>query len=320
MQKWQKKNRIGSLRPLLRSGGKEQNVSVLARDAHFWEDLEKYNQTPAKERAEALVCLGISGMSDRNPAILKKSFRILERPVSNARCAANAAAMPARWRTSPYEPCLFLFGPEPLHKNTIQIISVCRWFPFHVYHDPRFGDLLTIKPYCTGYGKGPLVDYDARVREINELASAMRTNEDGAWVIDEVLYLPDRGEWTFPSRANLDRLMKFLAGTEKAGANTGRWHRSAELDHAQHYASGLLGSINDPQLTVSEDGRITDLNEAMEALCRKKRALLMESRLDAIFVNPVELDKPSRCALPEERYRVRLIDWPCPRERPSPCL
>ena len=289
--KMAKKNRHKVSASVIDIGDKEQSVSGPARDAHFWADLEKYNQTPAKERAEALVRLGISGMSDELAGILTKShFVIPGKTRFQCQMCGECCRYARKVANFTYEPCLFLSDQNRCTKHDSNYL-VCRWFPFYVYHDPRYGDLLTIKPYCTGYGKGPLVDYDVRVREINELASTMRTNEDGAWVIHEVLYLPDRGEWTFPSRANLDRLMRFLAGAEKAGASTGRSHRSAELDHAQHYTSGLLGSINDPQLTVSEDGRITDLNEAMEALCQKKRELLMESRLDAIFVNPVGLEQ-----------------------------
>ncbi|HSV41843.1 MAG TPA: PAS domain-containing protein, partial [Methanomassiliicoccales archaeon] len=67
--------------------------------------------------------------------------------------------------------------------------------------------------------------------------------------------------------------------------------RSAELSHAQHYTSGLLGSIKDPQLTVSEDGSITDLNEAMESICQRSRDELVDSKLQAIFVNPKGLEQ-----------------------------
>ncbi len=189
-----------------------------------------------------------------------------------------------------YEPCLFLSEQNRCTKHDSNYL-VCRWFPYYVHHDARYGDLLTIKPYCTGYGKGPLVDYPTVVREIMDLAQSMKAHEDGAFVIHEVLYLPDRGEWTFPSRNNLDLLMRYLGSAENTGERSVIADRSAELDHAQHYTSGLLGSIDQPQLTVSEDGRITDLNKAMEDLCRRDRAGLMESRLESLFVNPTGLEQ-----------------------------
>jgi hypothetical protein len=115
--------------------------------------------------------------------------------------------MPERWRISPTSPASSSDQNRcTKHDSNYQ---VCRWYPFYVHHDPKYGDLLTIKPYCTGYGQGPVVDYDSTVREINNLAWSMNANEDGAFVIHEVLYLPEKGEWTFPSRKNLDSLMRY---------------------------------------------------------------------------------------------------------------
>lgn len=270
----------------MRQGGSRSN-----RDARFWSELDKYNQLPAKERAAALIRIGISVESDELAGILTKShFVIPGKTRFECQMCGECCRYARKVANFTYDPCPFLSEQNRCTKHDSHYL-VCRWFPFYVHHDPKFGDMLTIKPYCTGYGKGPLVDYDARVKEINDLAMSMRTEEDGAWVIHEVLYLPNKGEWTFPSRTNLDQLLKFLAGAERPGANNGVTHRSAELDHAQHYTSGLLGSIKDPQLTVSEGGLITDLNEAMEAICHKRRDELLESRLDAIFVNPIGLEQ-----------------------------
>jgi PAS domain S-box-containing protein len=283
------RNKISSSKTSVEDIG--QNVSNPNRDAHLWSELEKYNQVPAKERGDALVRIGIGAESDELAGILKKShFVIPGKTRFECQMCGECCRYARRVANFTYDPCPFLSEQNRCTKHDSHYL-VCRWFPFYVHHDPRYGDMLTIKPYCTGYGNGPLVDYDARVKEINDLARSMRTEEDGAWVIHEVLYLPNKGEWTFPSRANLDLLLRFLAGTDRSGSSGGITHRSAELDHAQHYTSGLLGSIKDPQLTVSEDGRITDLNEAMEAICQKSREQLLESRLDAIFVNPTGLEQ-----------------------------
>lgn len=268
-----------------------QTESKPNRDAHFWSELEKFNQIPAKERAAALARIGISAEGDELVGILSKShFVIPGKTRFECQMCGECCRYARKVANFTYDPCPFLSEQNRCTKHDSHYL-VCRWFPFYVHHDPKYGDLLTIKPYCTGYGKGPIVDYDARVKEINDLAKSVSTEEDGAWVIHEVLYLPNKGEWTFPSRTNLDQLLKFLSGTERAGATSGITHRSAELDHAQHFTSGLLGSIKDPQLTVSEDGRITDLNEAMEIFCHKKREELLESRLESIFVNPTGLDQ-----------------------------
>ena len=261
------------------------------RDAHFWNRLEKFNGTPSKERGEALAGLGITVKDNELAGILTKShFVIPGKTRFQCQMCGECCRYARKVANFTYEPCLFLSEQNRCTKHDANYL-VCRWFPFYVHHDEKLGDLLTIKPYCTGYGKGPLVNYDATVKEINSLDKSMRTNEDGAFVIHEVLYLPENGEWTFPSKKNLDRLMRYLGAAEKGSDAGNIVNRTAELEHAQHYTSGLLGSINDPQLTVSKDGRITDLNGAMEALCQRDRGTLMEGRLDTIFVNQGGLEQ-----------------------------
>jgi PAS domain S-box-containing protein len=267
------------------------------RDAHFWDQLEGFNRTPSKERGEVLSRIGIGVTNGELGGILTKShFVIPGKTRFQCQMCGECCRYARKVANFTYEPCLFLTEQNRCSKHDSNYL-VCRWFPFYVHHDPKYGDLLTIKPYCSGFGKGPLVDYHAKVKEINDLAESMRINKDGAFVIHEVLYLPEKGEWTFPSRKNLDILMRYLSSAAKTGGRAEKAHRSAELDHAQHFTSGLLGSRNDPQLTVDEEGHITDLNTAMEALCQKNRDVLMESRLDALFINPVGLQQAIKMCL-----------------------
>lgn len=274
--------------------GKAKQMSVNTTDAPasrnqaFWEKLDHFNQLPAKERGDVIERLGLTVESKELAGILTKShFVIPGKTRFECQMCGECCRYARKVANFSYEPCPYLSDQNKCTKHDSHYL-VCRWFPFYVHHDPTYGDLLTIKPYCTGYGKGPLVDYDSRVREINGLSSMKKSEEDGAFVIHEVLYLPDRGEWTFPSKTNLDHLLKFLS-TKQTAPSQGMSYRSAELEHAQHYTSGLLGSIKEPQLTITEDGRITDLNEAMENICHMGRDKLQGCKLDSVLVNPAGL-------------------------------
>jgi PAS domain S-box-containing protein len=259
-----------------------------ARSEGFWEKLAQYNELDARERTEALVSIGITPGSPEVLGILTKSHFVIP-GVSRYQCqmCGECCRYARKVANFTYEACPFLSPDNRCTKHGKHYL-VCRWFPFYVHHDPKYGDLLTIKPYCSGYGKGDLIEYDAKVREINELAFTMKSDEDGAWIIHEVLYLPDEGEWSFPSRQNLDHLLRYLGGKgveQKARPQ----HRSAELVHAQKYTSGLLGSIHDPQLTIDEKGVVTDLNIEFAELCDRAPAELIERDLAEMFVNPSAL-------------------------------
>ncbi len=255
-----------------------------SRTKEFWEKLQHYNELGAKERGDALEGLGITATSADVLGILTKSHFVIP-GVTRYECqmCGECCRYARKVANFTYEACPFLNAEGRCSKHDKHYL-VCRWFPFYVHHDPDLGDLLTIKPYCTGYGKGPLVDYDSKVREINGLALSMKSEEDGAWVIHEVLYLPDRGEWSFPSRENLDHLLRYLGGKGVEQKQRPQ-HRSAELSHAQNFTSGLLGSIHDPQVTIDEKGVITDANEAFAQLCAKPLTQVVEQDMAELFVN-----------------------------------
>jgi hypothetical protein len=82
------------------------------------------------------------------------------------------------------------------------------------------------------------VDYDAKVRDTNALEHGTQIDSDGATVIHEVLLLPDKGEWYFPSRSNIDHLLSFLADKIKSDtAKAKPAQPDGELRHAQAYSS-----------------------------------------------------------------------------------
>lgn len=188
-----------------------------------------------------------------------------------------------------YEPCLFL-TPENICSKHDDRYLVCKWFPFWIYSDPARGPLLTIKPYCSGYGMGPLVDYTATLKKIAQLVAGEAEEDDGAFVIHEVLLVPGRRDWAFPSRDNIDELIRYIQQESKKSAVEQSLERPTErtdeVHYAHHYTSGLLGSINSPLLTVDEKGIITDVNEQFCQLSNLERPLLAGKPMQSFFVNP----------------------------------
>jgi PAS domain S-box-containing protein len=122
------------------------------------------------------------------------------------------------------------------------------------------------------------------------LARAKNDEEDGAFVIHEVLYLPGEHEWRFPSRRNVDQLLALMSksavNSAAAGASASGIEKPGELHYAHHYTSGLLGAIQDPQVTVDEKFRITDINDAFCSLCHSDRLALVARPLTDLFINP----------------------------------
>jgi PAS domain S-box-containing protein len=59
-----------------------------------------------------------------------------------------------------------------------------------------------------------------------------------------------------------------------------------EVHYAHHYTSGLLGTINSPLLTIDEQNRITDINDAACALFSRERGLIVGRAAPLFFVNP----------------------------------
>ena len=191
-----------------------------------------------------------------------------------------------------YEPCPHLTADNACAKHQDRYL-VCRWFPFWVYADPRLGSLLTIKPYCSGYGQGALVDYQAVQQRLTALAAAQATDDDGAFVIHEVLIIPGRKDWAFPSKTNVDALMFHIKGEAQKSAHVeprdsprrSPGERAGEVHYAHHYTSGLLGSIHSPLLTVTQDGLITDVNAEICALLGRERSALVGASAASFFVN-----------------------------------
>ncbi len=194
--------------------------------------------------------------------------------------------------TFTYDPCPFLDEHNRCAKHDSRYI-VCKWFPFWLFDGGAWGPLLTIKPYCTGYGQGDLVDYAGTIERLSELSRQQHDDADGAFVIHELVYLPARREWAFPTRANVDSLLKLMS--QAAVDSSAEKHaqraeeRIGQLHYAHHYTSGLLGGLGEPQATVTEQGIITDLNEAFCDLVGHRRADLIRGNLADLFANPQAL-------------------------------
>lgn len=122
---------------------------------------------------------------------------------------------------------------------------------------------------------------------ILDLSVKTANEDDGAFVIHELLHLPGSKEWVFPSKNNVDKLLMLLSKTEVNGIRNSAVgsERIGELNYAHHYTSGLPGNIVDPHVTVAENGVITDVNDAFCILSGKERDTLIESKLSSLFVN-----------------------------------
>jgi len=276
-------------------GQKALRARIPKGDVSFWEPFEKYNELDSKLRADALKDLGIEASSESVLGQLTKShFVIPGKTRYECRLCGECCRYARKVATFAYEPCPFL-GDNNLCVKHDEHYQVCKWFPFWVYPDKLYGNLLTVKPYCAGYGHGELVDYEKTVTRLLKLRRSGTKEPDGAQVIHEVIYLPTRGEWVFPSKDNIDKLMTFLS--KKTGAKciegppqekrfskpTGQTN---QLKHAHRYTSGLLSKKDDPNLTIDERGFITDVNEAACSLCGRPREAILGKKFCDLFVNP----------------------------------
>ena len=270
---------------------KRRNGAITAeRDGGFWIPFDAYNALDARLRAGALKKLGITVVDPAVQGILTKSHFVIpgmtrfecQRCGECCRYARKVAQLT-------YEPCPFLTAENTCAKHDDRYL-VCKWFPFWVFDSPEHGPLLTIKPYCSGYGKGPLVEYEATLERCGQLAVAQTSEGDGAFVIHEVLLVPGRKDWAFPSKSNIDELINYILLERNILAIERTSERplehTGEVHYAHHYTSGLLGSINSPLLTINEQGLITDVNEAATKLFKRGRDLLVGRDFPSFFVNP----------------------------------
>ncbi len=257
--------------------------------AAAWAPFDAYNNLEAPLRAAALKQLGINVTDTDIMGILTKShFVIPGKTRFECQRCGECCRYARKMARLTYEPCFFLTPENTCSKHDNRYL-VCKWFPFWIYHDPARGPLLTIKPYCSGYGQGPLVDYVATLEKIAQLVAGEAEEDDGAFVIHEVLLVPGRKDWAFPSRVNIDALIRYIQVESKKTAVEQSLERPVErtdeVHYAHHYTSGLLGAINSPLLTINEDGIITDVNEHFCRLSNLERRLLAGQPLQSFFVN-----------------------------------
>ena len=259
----------------------------------IWPKLESYNQLDAQARGDWLVAQGLPTSNPELVRIVTKSHFVIpgktrHRCVQCGECCRYAR----KTATFTYDPCPFLDQHNHCAKHASRY-NVCKWFPFWLFDGGTFGPLLTIKPYCTGYGQGDLVDYAGTIQRLFELTQQQQDDADGAFVIHELVYLPEHREWAFPTRANVDSLLKLMskAAVESSAQHQARRaeERLGQLHYAHHYTSGLLGGLGEPQATVTEQGSITDVNDAFCDLMGRDRAEVIRANLADLFANPQAL-------------------------------
>jgi len=259
----------------------------------IWPRLEAYNQLDAQARGDWLVDQRLPTSDPELVRIVTKSHFVIpgktrHRCVQCGECCRYAR----KTATFTYDPCPFLDKHNHCAKHESRY-NVCKWFPFWLYDGGGWGPLLTIKPYCSGYGQGDLVDYAGTIKRLTDLTQQQQDDADGAFVIHELVYIPEHREWAFPTRANVDRLLKLMsqAAVESSGQRQTQpdQERIGQLHYAHHYTSGLLGSLSEPQATVTEQGNITDVNEAFCDLVGLGRAEAVRTNLAELFANPQAL-------------------------------
>ena len=253
-----------------------------------------YNQLDAQARADWLAAQGLPTSDPELVRIVTKSHFVIpgktrHRCVQCGECCRYAR----KTATFTYDPCPFLDEHNHCAKHASRY-NVCKWFPFWLFDGGSFGPLLTIKPYCTGYGQGDLVDYAGTIQRLSELTQQQQQDDaDGAFVIHELVYLPEHHEWAFPTRANVDSLLKLMskAAVESSAQQQARRaeERIGQLHYAHHYTSGLLGGLGEPQATVTVQGNITDVNDAFCELVGRDRAEVIRANLADLFANPQAL-------------------------------
>ena len=256
-----------------------------------WKLFEEYNSLDARQRANGLKKLKINCSNPDLINILTKShFVVPGKTKYSCQQCGECCRYARKVADLTYEPCIFLTEDNKCSKHDGNYL-VCKWFPFFVYDDPHYGSLLTIKPYCSGYGKGELVNYKETINRIKKLEITADNKNDGAFVIHEVLYLPEKKEWVFPSRENIDKLLRFINESSGKQYSPAVEINSAELNHAQHFTNGLLGSVDEPQITVNEKGVITDLNSSFLSLIARKKEDLLNHKLSSFFVDATKIEQ-----------------------------
>ncbi len=256
-----------------------------------WELFEKYNSLDARQRADVLPQLNINCSNPELKNVLAKShFVIPGKTKFECQQCGECCRYARKVANLTYEPCVYLTEKNKCSKHDDRYL-VCKWFPFFVYDDPYYGAILTIKPYCTGFGKGNIVNYAETVTNIKKLENSANNENDGASVIHEVLYLPEKKEWTFPSRENIDKLIKFINETSGTKNNQQNKYNLTELNHAQSFTNCLLGGINEPQITVNKEGFITDLNDTFISLMEQPKNSLINTKLSTLFVDSEKINK-----------------------------
>lgn len=254
-------------------------------DASFWARFEEYNRLDPKLRGDALKKLGIEVYNNDVLGQLTKShFVIPGKTRYQCQQCGECCRYARKVATFTYEPCPFLRKDNLCAKHETRY-QVCKWFPFWVYPDKRYGNLLVIKPYCTGYGRGEPVEYETTVIRLLELRQSTTRDPDGAQVIHEVIYLPTRKEWAFPSGDNVDELIRAVSKSTIEGDPEKSTAAPAQLDHARRYTSGLLSGVNDANITVNEDGLVTDANEAAVSLLGRERDQLVGTEFSGLFTD-----------------------------------
>ncbi len=190
-------------------------ATAATRDGAFWRQLDGYNRLDARTRVESLLPLGLGTKDEEALRVLAKShFVIPGKTRFTCKGCGECCRYIYRVTTFSYRPCEHL---TPQNRCSIypRRFQICHTFPFWILRDPNLGKLLTIKPYCHGYGQGALLDYDRIVSSLEQHEREIAGHRDEVQIVHELLLMPDTGEWSLPSPDNFSKLWRYAR--EQAG-------------------------------------------------------------------------------------------------------
>jgi PAS domain S-box-containing protein len=151
--------------------------------------------------------------------------------------------------------------------------------------------LRCLQSHAQAIGRGDFahVAVTQSVSELNELASAFNHMGAAVWAAQEAL---ESTNAALEDRVR-QRTAELAASIEKIEQS------ERELRAASLYARGLLEASLDPFVTISPDGKITDVNEATEAATGVPRSRLVGTDFSAYFTEPELARNGYRRALAE---------------------
>ena len=120
------------------------------KDLHIPKSFEEYNRIDPMNRAKMLVTMRVEVHNKEVLGLLTKSHFVIPgktryQGIQCGECCRYARKV----ATFTYEPCIYLNDDNTCSKHDNRYL-VCKWFPFFVHLDPKFGHLWQSSPIVQG--------------------------------------------------------------------------------------------------------------------------------------------------------------------------